>query len=518
MKRLTSPAAPPSHNLPAVLGLVAALAIVVGEVIGSGIFLKPNQVAQATGGYVGLILSLWVICGLLNLCGALTLAELGAMLPHAGGTYIYLRDAYGHLWGFLWCWAEFWVMRTGAIAALATAVGLAMVDLLAPSPHGFSEGAAMAIEKGVAVGAIFLLATINIIGARWGGAVQVVTTAIKAGFLIFLAVLPFVAVGHEPVSLGRLFPNAAEVGLLVGIGSAVSGIMWAYDGWGHVTVVAEEIKNPQRNLPLALGGGVIFLIVLYTGANLGYHLTLPSDEIAAAPIPAEAVTRSLLGSFNPNWGNFGAKLVLSMLMVSAFGALNSNILVGPRVLFAVARDNRVLQPLKRIDPRFSTPALAIGVLSAWAIALVLLGDLTTLGSGELPDNPSAANGAAAGEEAVAVADEMAAAEGGDVAAAEPPAKPQKKRLFDVLTDYTIFGGSLFYFAAVAAVFVLRIKHPDMPRPYRTWGYPVTPLIFLTGYVFVIGSMFVAAPRECGTGLLLIAAGLPFYWLTTRGER
>jgi len=246
-----------------------------------------------------------------------------------------------------------------------------------------------------------------------------------------------------------------------------------------------------------LGGGVLFLIVLYTGANLGYHLTLPSAEIAAAKIPAEAVTRALLG-------DFGAKLMLSMLLVSAFGALNSNILVGPRVLFAVARDNVVLRPLQRIDPRFSTPALAIGVLSAWSVSLVLLGDLTSREQGATLSAPTAPTSAEAKDAPVTAPPE----------AKEPP---PKKRLYDVLTDYAIFGGSMFYFAAVAAVFVFRVRRPDLHRPYRTWGYPVVPAIFLTGYVFIIGSMFWAAPTECLTGLSLIGVGLPFYWLTTRRE-
>ena len=494
-----SPSSPQHHptQLPAVLGLVAAFAIVVGEVIGSGIFLKPNQIAQATGGYVGLILSLWVVCGLISLCGALTLAELSAMLPHAGGTYIFLRDAYGKIWGFLWCWAEFWVIRSGAIAALATAVGLSIVNLIHNSGHELSAGAAANVEKAVAVGSIVLLAAINIIGTRWGGAVQVVTTAIKAGFLLFLGLLPFLAAGRKPLDLSPMFPMSVQPELWVGIGSAIAGIMWAYDGWGQVTVIAEEIKNPQRNLPLALGGGVLFLIILYTGANVGYHLTLPSAEIAAAKIPAEAVTRALMGEW-------GAKLMLSMLLVSAFGALNSNILVGPRVLFAVARDNVVLRPLQRIDPRFSTPALAIGVLSTWAVALVLLGDLTSSQQGPTLSAPEAPTTMEASDAPVT---------------APPPAKeaPPKKRLYDVLTDYAIFGGSMFYFAAVATVFVFRARRPDLPRPYRTWGYPVVPMVFLAGYVFIIISMFWAAPKECLMGLSLIAVGLPFYWMTTRPE-
>jgi len=455
-----------TNQLRPVLGLVTATSLVIGEVIGSGIFIKPSEVARHTGGHVGLILALWVGCGLVNLCGALTMSELSAMLPRAGGNYVFLRETYGRLWGFLWGWAEFWVIRSGAIAALATAMAISLEQALGyAGPDGYAT--TTRFQKVAAVTVIALLAIVNVIGTRWGGGVQVLTTLVKAASLVFLGVLPFWAAHEVPFQMGALWPAADGWGKLTTIGAALAGIMWAYDGWGQVTVVAEEIHHPQRNVPLALIGGVTILVVLYTGANLGFHWTLPSSEIAAASVPAAAVAERLLP-------NFGQKLVLAMLMVSAFGALNSNILVGPRVLFAVARDHSAISLFRRIDPRTGTPALCILALSGWAIVLVSTGDLTArLG----------------------------------------------QRLFDVLTNYAIFGGSMFYLAAVVAVFILRRRHPDWVRPYRTWGYPYVPAVFVVFYAFLLVSMLWASPREALTGLSLIGLGIVAYFLFfARGDK
>ncbi len=460
---------PKLESLPAVLGLFSALAIVVGEVIGSGVFIKPNIIARDTGGFVGLILLLWIVCGLINLCGAFAQAELAAMFPHAGGSYIFLREAYGRLWGFLWCWGEFWVMRSGGIAALGTALGITLTQLLTADGGSLEAVDPRTLQKIVAVCSIAGLALINIIGTRWGGAVQNGTTVIKVGFLIFLAVLPFVAVREHKFDPAAFWPATMDLGLLAGIGSALAGIMWAYDGWGQVSVVAEEIRSPERNVPRALGGGVLMLILLYTGANLAYHLTLPSDVIANSRVPAVDVTRKLLGPW-------GGKLMLSMIMVSVFGAMNSNILVGPRVLFAVGRDHEFLSPFRRVHARFQTPATAIATLCTWAIVLVLAGDI---------------------------------AQGGSSGGSEPTP------LFNVLTDYAIFGGSLFYLAAVVSVFVMRRKQPDRPRPYRTWGYPVLPAVFVVFYVFFLGSMMWASPVRCLVGLALIGSGAIVYFLFGR---
>ncbi|MBI3836853.1 MAG: amino acid permease [Planctomycetia bacterium] len=456
----TPSAAQNPHRLAQVLGLFSVVAIVVGEVIGSGIFFKPRQIAEATQGYVGLILALWVLCGLVNLCGALTMAELAAMFPHAGGTYVFLRETYGRLWSFLWAWAEFWVIRTGAIAALAVYTAVALENILTELNFGFIVGH----RKSVAVAAIALLGTINILGTRLGGGVLNVATVIKAGFVAFLAALPFIAIRSEPFNLGTLWPSTVEANLVVGIGTALAAIMWAYDGWGNVTVVAEEVHNPQRSVPRALIAGVLILIVLYTGANLAYHLTLPSSTIAAEECPAIAVCEKLLP-------NFGARLMQAMLLVSLFGALNANILVGPRVLFAVARDHRFLGKFARVHPTTRTPAWAIACMSAWASALILMGGLSW--------DPNV-------------------------------------QLFDILTEWTVFGGSIFYFSAVVAVFILRVRRPDAERPYRTWGYPVVPAVFISFYIFLLASMYWARPIDRMIGLGLIAVGAIAYFAL--GER
>ena len=228
-----------------VLGLFSATTLVVGGVIGSGVFLKPSQVALYTQGHVGLILSLWVVLGLVNLCGALALAELSAMYPRAGGSYLFLREAYGPSWAFSWAWAEFCVIRSGSIATLAAAMAIAVDELAAGA--GLRLG--QRLEHAVAVSSIVGLAAINIVGTRWGGVVQNVTTIIKGAFVAFLAILPFVAIEERSVHLDRLWPATLSAGLLAGIGSAVSGIMWAYDGWAQLPVVAEEVREPARNVP-----------------------------------------------------------------------------------------------------------------------------------------------------------------------------------------------------------------------------------------------------------------------------
>lgn len=446
---------PPSHQLDKVLGLFSVVAIVVGEVIGSGIFFKPQLVAASTGGYVGLILALWVVCGLVNLCGALSMAELSSMYPHAGGTYVFLRETYGRMWSFLWVWAEFWVIRTAAIAALAVYTAVALDEILGladDNPSGWRQ-------KLIAVGTIALLGVINILGTRFGNAVQNLATIIKVGSVAFLAVLPFIAFEAKPIELGKLWPGSVDQGLIVGIGVAVAAIMWAYDGWGNVTVIAEEVHNPQRNVPLALIAGVLVLIVLYFGANLAYHLTLPSSQIAELTNPATAVCEHLLP-------NFGARLVQAMILVSVFGALNVNVLVGPRVLFAVARDHDFLRRFSRIDPRTRTPAWAIAGMCTWSCCLITMDGLSW---------------------------------------------DDQRKLFDILTDWTVFGGSIFYFSAVIAVFILRRRRPDAERPYRTWGYPLVPAVFIAFYVFLLVTMYWARPMDRMIGLGLIAAGAPVYY-------
>ncbi len=241
------------------------------------------------------------------------------------------------------------------------------------------------------------------------------------------------------------------------MGAALAAIMWAYDGWGNVTVVAEEIRDPQRTIPRALVAGVALVTLLYVGANVAYHRTLNCDEIAHS-IPAVPVTERLLGTL-------GLPVIMTMLMISMSGAMNGNLLVGPRVMFAAARDYPLFRWFDRLSPRTGVPVRATAAMALWAIVLILLGDVT---------------------------------------------RDETKPLAQVLINYCIFGGSIFYFSAVLAVFVLRYRRPDVARPYRTWGYPVVPAVFLAFYLFFLVNMFCAQPFESSAGLGFIALGLVLY--------
>jgi basic amino acid/polyamine antiporter, APA family len=431
--------------------------------IGSGIFMSPRQVADKIGSYVGLVLALWLVCGLVNLCGALALAELSAMFPREGGTYVFLRETYGRTWSFLWCWTEFWVTRTGAIAVLATYSGINFAEAMTSAGVGLDPQWRSTLEKLVAIGLIVAFAAINMAGALWGGRVQNVLTTVKVGFVVLLGALPLLALGGNAVDVEPLWPGQVDSTLWINIGAALAAIMWAYDGWGNVTVVAEEVRQPEKTIPRALIAGVMLVTLLYFGANLAYHLTLPAETIAGELIPAVAVAKKLLPGF-------GKPLILGMLMISVAGALNGNILVGPRVLFAVARDHRFLSALSRLNERTKVPVLATAAMCSWAVVLILLGDVTR--EAHVP-------------------------------------------LSEVLTNYCIFGGSIFYFSAVLAVFVLRATRPAAPRPYRTWGYPLVPAVFLLFYLFLLVNLFLSRPVESGVGLGFIALGLVLYALFAR---
>jgi APA family basic amino acid/polyamine antiporter len=447
------------------LGTFTALTIVVGGVIGSGIFFKPGVVVAHCGGDRTLALWLWVVCGLVNLCGALSQAELAAMFPHAGGSYVFLREAYGRAWAFAWAWAEFWVVRTGAIAALAVALTMSIKEILASAGWSFDHAEWRWIEKLSAIGVIALLAAVNIAGVVWGGRTQNVTTILKVLFIVALVVLPFLpaAANHAPLNGQEIAADAAPTpngDLWLGIGAALAAVMWTYDGWGNLTVVAEEVRSPERAVPLALAGGMVIVIALYVAVNVGLFHAASDRELAEAAIPAAVV-------FDRAFGPDGRNLLYAMLIVSVFGALNQNILTGPRVLLAAGRDYGSLAALRRIDPRTGTPAVAIAGLSAWAAVLVLFGD------------------AGIGSEMIA----------------------GNRRLFDVLTDYCIFGGSIFYLLAVLAVFVLRIRRPEAARPFRTPIYPFVPAVFVMFYVGLLVSMAVANPRESAAGLAFVSVGV-----------
>jgi basic amino acid/polyamine antiporter, APA family len=483
---------PDVQSLPRVLTRFDAITVVVGSIIGSGIFLKASTIATGLGSFVP-IMSIWIIVGLVTLCGALALAELAAMLPHAGGPYVYLREAYGRLPAFLWGWTEFWIIRTGSLGALACATVIYGDILLQAMKGGGLLPDVLAQQvplthRSQCVVALFLtvfVSLINVIGTRWAAWVQNVTSIIKVGFLVFLIVAPLVLFKADFNNLQPLWPKAVSLSFVQAMGVAMIAVFWPYDGWINIGPVAEEVRDPQKNVPIALGVGMLIVIVVYLGANISYHLVLPMDRVAASKGVASDVTQALLGPM-------GVWFAALFVMCSAFGALNSNLLAGPRIYFAMARDHLFPAIIRQVHPRFQTPAYAILSQMAWSLVLIIAAYAWTA--------PMAPKPAVSGDATITT-----------------PAIQQNPAgdAFDALTDFVIFGGSIFYALAVGAVFVLRRTRPDLPRPYKTWGYPFTPAFYLLIFAAVLVSLLVGKPLQTIAGSALIIAGVVVYFIVAK---
>jgi amino acid transporter len=436
---------------------------VVGSIIGSGIFLKIDSVDAALGAFWP-VLIIWAVAGTATLSGALALAELSAMLPHAGGPYVYLREAYGRPVAFLWGWTEFAIVRTGSLGSLAYGtviyfngflMSLEEFELL-PSWMASLVPLSHVGQAVLAIAAVAVLSTVNVIGTRWSANTQNVTTAIKLSFLLFLIAGPFLlARGSWSNLSSEVDPRAITPTwtLWKGIGLALIAVYWPYDGWINIGPVAEEVRNPQRNVPIGLGVGMLVVIVVYLGANVGYHLLMPIDQIIHSRTVAADASRILVG-------DVGLTIAAAGVMISTFGALNSNLLAGPRIYFAMARDGLFPATIRRIHPRLKTPANAIIAQALWSmLQIVIFAAVTT--------NP--------------------------------------KATFDDLTDFVIMGGTIFYAMTVTAVYILRRKMPTAERPYRTWGYPVTPLAYLIVSGIVLTS--VELQKVAAVAGLLVAGGI-----------
>lgn len=442
-----------SATLPRVLGLFDAMMVVVGSIIGSGIFVKVGNVATALNDF-WLIIGVWVGVGLVTLCGALALAELSTMLPRAGGPYVYLREAYGPLTAFLWGWTEFWVVRTGSLGALACATVIYLNRVVPMN---------LITQELLAIGIVVGLSAINYFSTLHGALVQNVTAVAKVVFLGGIILLPFLLGQTDTANLAPA-ADAQTPPLLIGIGLAMLAVLWPYDGWINIGPVAEEIKNPQRNLPLGLGLGMLVVILVYVGANISYHLTLPMDQVQHTETVASDVFGKLFGST-------GAKIAALGVMFSTFGAVNSNMLTGPRIYFAMARDGLLPRALCQVHEAYSTPANAIVIQAVWTVVLMAAFYGFT-------DNPRDA--------------------------------------FDGMTDSVVLAGLIFYGLTVGAVYVLRRKLPSRERPYRTWGYPFTPALLLLAYAAVFLSKLVSDWRLTAAVLVLIGLGIAYYY--TWGRR
>lgn len=461
------------------LGPLQGVTLVVGTVIGSGIFAVPQQIAERLGGYgLTAIIAVWIFCGLLSLAGALSYAELGAMLPRAGGQYVYLSAAYGPVWGFLYGWMEFWVARAGSVAALAVVFaryfdrlvhfgGWMARDLSGPAEPLFDFIGAHA-EPFLAITIIAILSCVNTLGVRWGGAVQVTFTTLKVAALVGIVLLGFCspAANFQNWSWPAHGPDGMNFIRLFGLAMVAS--LWAYDGWANGTTVAEEMRDPQRTIPLSLLVGTLIIMVIYLSANLAYHSLLTVTQIQGTKtVAADAAKRAL--------GPVGAGLISAAAMISTFGATNGTLLSGPRIFFAMARDRLFFHGMGTLHARYGTPHAAIVAQAAWSVLLII-----------------------------------AAAFLHDYHRTADP-------LYDTLFTYVIFASWLFYGMTAAALFVLRARRPDLPRPYKAWGYPVVPAFFVLVAIGFLANTLVEKPAEAGYGLLITALGLPAYVAWNRGR-
>ena len=445
------------------LGISHASAVVVGTIIGSGIFLVPAEMMQAVGS-AKLVYLAWLVGGLLSFFGALTYAELGAMKPQAGGEYVYVRDAYGPLGGFLYAWTWFVIAKPASVATIATG----LVRILGTFPifsffptNAISVPFAVTWGQLVAIAAAVLISILNYLGVKKAGEFQLVFTVLKVAIILGIVVICFSGAGN---AAGRGWSNFATTfagakGGIAGFMAALVAALWAYDGWNDLNMVAGEVKRPERNIPIALIAGVATVGVLYVLVNAGVQYILPASAIAASPRPASDAVALVMG-------HMGASIVSAGMAISMLATLNGTIMSGARVPFAVARDGYFFSALAEVHPRFHTPSVAILLQAVLSIILLLLGGN-----------------------------------------------------FRQLFSLAIFAEWLFYMIAGSTVFVFRWRDPDVVRPYRMIGYPFVPALFIAAAAVLLYYTFREDWPNSFYGLLVILAGVPvFAWFRSKKLR
>jgi APA family basic amino acid/polyamine antiporter len=445
------------------LGAWASAAIVVGTMIGTGIFLKPAEMARE-GRYVSVVFVAWMAGAILSLFGALSFAELGAAIPEAGGEYAYLRRGFGPVWGFLFGWMHSIVGRPSSLSSISAGMARFVTFLLpvvgAPlfSVHIAVPGLTSWIRpydfvftwaQPTAVLWILVMTGINYLGVRLGGAVQVLLTAVKVVSVVIVIGVAFFAPAAAPRVPDPMWPTALDAGVFRAFLAALAAALWAYDGWEDLNLVGSEVQNPQRNFPLALVGGVSFVAVIYLLFSAACLRILPFESVAASQHIASDVVQRVAGSGAAAW-------VTVAMAISALGSMNSSVLSGARVPYAMARDGIFFRIAEGIHPKYRTPGRALIFQGVLASLMALTGT------------------------------------------------------FEELTNLFIFAGWIFYGLAVVALFRMRGTEPDLPRPYRCWGYPWVPGIFVAGALALTVNIWLERPGRSSAGLLLILAGLPFY--------
>ncbi|HTJ30342.1 MAG TPA: APC family permease [Acidobacteriaceae bacterium] len=442
-----------NHQLPRVLGGSHALAIVVGTIIGSGIFLVPAEMMQAVGSS-SLVYLAWIVGGLLSLFGAMTYAELGSMMPYAGGEYVYLRGAYGNRTGFLYMWTWFAVAKPASIAAVTS--GLARTLGIFSAFHWLDARAVGPIlwSQLFAIAMTWLITGLNYLGIKKAGDFQVVFTTLKAILILVVVGFCFTSAVGSWTNFSTTLP--AATGGFRGFMIALIATLWAYDGWNDLTMVAGEVKQPERNLPFALIGGLFAVGLLFMGTNAAIQYILPASQIAATPRPAIAALSVVAGPA-------GAALVAAGMALSIFVTLNGTIMSGARIPFAAAQDRLFFPSFATIHPRFKSPSTSLIVQAVLSSVLLL-----ALGR------------------------------------------------FQQLFDLAVFAEWLFYMLTATTVFVYRHRQPHASRPYRVWGYPVLPAIFIISAAVVLLQSFSSNLQGSLIGSGLILLGLPLYeWIRRR---
>jgi APA family basic amino acid/polyamine antiporter len=436
------------RDLPRVLGFTSVVGILVGTVIGSGIFVAPNRIAALVESPI-LILSVWVVGGLFSFFGALAFAELGAAFPQAGGMYVYLREAYGRLPAFLFGWTLFLVIDSGAIATLSVAFSTRYLPYFIPWLTPLES-------KAVALLLITVLAVVNVLGVRYGAALQNLLTSIKFGAIVAVSLVVFGFAAGNTANFVQPAPPPWSGTLLGNFGAALVLSLWAYKGWEVVTFSGGEITRPERNLPVGLLAGSLAVILLYVSTNLAYLYVFPAGRIAGS-------TRIAADAMNTAVGPAGATIIAAVILMSIAGAANGNFLTTPRVFYAMARDHLFFRTFADVHPKLLTPHVSIVATGAWAAVLSVTGT------------------------------------------------------FEQLATYVVFGQWIFFGLTVGAVLVLRRRQPGLRRTYRTWGYPLTPVVFILAALYISVTTLITQPLNALAGLGLIVAGVPAYLYWQRGS-
>jgi APA family basic amino acid/polyamine antiporter len=464
-----------SEGLKPGLSLFDSAAIVAGSMIGSGIFIVSADIARHVGSPAA-ILAVWVVSGLMTIAGALSYGELAAMMPQAGGQYVYLREAYGRLWAFLFGWTLLLVIQTGTVAAVAVAFAR-FAGVLWPvlgSRVWLGVGAiGLSGERVAAIAVIALLTAANLRGLNAGRIVQNVFTSAKALSLILIIALGCVlAPNHDAIranfSSRAAFFAPLSPGFLSMFGAAMVGGLFSADAWASVTFAASEVRDPKRYLPRALAWGTVVVIVLYVLTNLAYLCELPAAGIVGAPgtfargIANASGDRVAAAAMEMVWGRAGAALTAILVMISTFGCANGLILTGARVIYAMAEDGVFFAAGARLN-RARVPGAALKIQAVWACVLALSGT------------------------------------------------------YSDLLDYVVFAQLLFYVLTVGAIFVLRVTQAERPRPYRAWGYPYVPAAYIVAAAAMMGDLLAVKPRYTWPGLLIVISGVPVYALMSRRQ-